>query len=139
MKKIFSIILVALTFLSIVSTSQASSPNSSLWALAGFSEDFKDYLYIPDLREAKKIYSNYSSRKIVRVWIYSIKNDQTYSKILEEFDLTSRRSRIIEIIRYDKNGRVIASSTYPYPEWDSVVPETVGETNYETVIAWARY
>ncbi len=136
-------ILLALLFMALFafpkSDCEATNVNPDYWLSAGSSNQIKYYLYIPDLNEAEKIYKSQGSNKIVSVWGWMIYKDGSNSKSLVQYDLNNKRFRATQIIYYDINGNVTSSNQFDYAKWITVIPETVGETNYGAVMFWVTY
>lgn len=139
-KYLTAVIFLVLFFVGMGSISKASSPDPELWVAAGAGNDFQNYLYIPDLIEARKQFLS-GTTKIVSAWQWSIDDDGANTKVLYQYDLrpNAKRWRIVQLVKYDAVGKVISSGRDNYSSWDNIIPGTVGETDYLTVIRWVTY
>ncbi len=55
------------------------------------------------------------------------KEGTKYDMAFEEHDCYQRRSRPLRIVSYDVNDSITYDHAIPSPEWDSPIPDTVGE------------
>lgn len=85
----------------------------------------------------------YNTRKqvcekgILKVWIKSIQKDTTtplaYSIDRIELNCRSNQSRLISTVKYRNDGSVFDSVSIRTPQWNDVIPESVGERILETL------
>ncbi len=108
-------------------------------------------------------YNSYYNKKIIRkpsdiplVWTYKIVTDDTREKTIEkvkkydldksikykdyhhdvllwEIDCNQRLLRVRDYIEFDKNEMVLNRYRYNDNEWDSIIPNSRGETLYKKV------
>lgn len=87
------------------------------------------YLYNEDEMDIKN--------NIIKLWIMTkyvgdltkFDSSKYYEgKLLTEFDLTQKKSKIILEIYYDINSNVLYNITYDNPEWNYIIPDTIFET-----------
>ena len=137
MKKFAS--LICLFYLMCSPTTFAQEPNPDLWIIAGKGSDYKCYLYKPDLLKTEKVYQIYSGHKVVSVWVLFIRNNGEEYKEKKQFYLNPNDAKIrtVEWVEYDKNGDVTNSGKNDYAQWNSVIPETIGESIHLIVDIWA--
>ena len=62
-----------------------------------------------------------------------------YSVVQGKGDCENNRFSINGAIKYTKNGSVVYSYNIPYDEWDTVFPDTVGETELNAACYVAGY
>ena len=108
-------------------------------------------------------YNSYYNKKIIRnpphiplVWTYKIITDDTREKTIEkikkydldksikykdyhhdvllwEIDCNQRLIRVRDYIEFDKNEMVLSRYRYNDNEWDSIIPNSRGESLYKKV------
>jgi len=52
---------------------------------------------------------------------------------IREIDCTGKKSRIVGLIYFSDNGRVIKRESYEPIEWDSIIPDSVDDVLYHAV------
>jgi hypothetical protein len=72
---------------------------------------------------------------IIKVWVKgeAVDSDRTTSMTRYEVKCRANQLRIMSQTEYLKNRNVSSSRTYKNPEWDEVIPDSVGERILETV------
>lgn len=68
----------------------------------------------------------YPSKDTVRVWVREYKQDKEFKMTLSEIDCLNKRYHFIQIINFDKEGKVRSSHSYDpeESEWYYIAPET---------------
>lgn len=72
---------------------------------------------------------------IIKVWVKgeAVDSERTTSMTRYEIKCRLDQLRIMSQIQYLRNGSVASSRTYRNPEWDDVIPDSVGERILETM------
>jgi|GEM_PF-2694913 hypothetical protein len=118
-------------FTDIGSTSDEScllDTESVHWIQKGqFAEYWAKFEYSGD---ARKVEIN-----AIKKYYINIPNpdDFDYKMIRYVVDVPGHRDKIVEILTYDKKGNVMNDAHLDNEPWDSIVPETFGETTYNKV------
>lgn len=47
---------------------------------------------------------------------------------LYEIDCKEKNGRVLSVVIYDKDGKVVYSSSFGQPKWESMVPDSIGDT-----------
>jgi len=71
----------------------------------------------------------------LKVWVKTEKagNDQTREMNRYEINCHADKLRITTSVEYDLKGRVERNRSWKNPDWDEVIPDSVGERIVETV------
>lgn len=138
MKKFLVAFLLLLFSFSSISYGEAPDPAKWHYSSSGAGRSY--YLYIPDLQEANKIYTNNKNSKIFTIWTLVKSSDGSSVKAQDSFDLSSNRKvKILTIINYDKKGKVTNSyDTSKSGRWRVVPPDTILEKLYDDVVKWVK-
>jgi len=107
-----------------------------------FVKETQDYWFEISVSSSSK--SLYNPTKVLcdekgmlKVWIKAVEIDTSkrLSHSMTRFELNCRKDqmRVLSDTSYDKNGAVIRSETVRTPEWEEVIPDSVGETILNTV------
>jgi hypothetical protein len=52
---------------------------------------------------------------------------------LDEYNCVKGESRVLSQVDYDEEGNVISSVSYRNPRWDYIVPDSIGESIFQTI------
>ena len=129
---------ITFTFLNLSNICNAETPDPNQWVVTVSGQTATHYLYIPDLNAARSAYKNNKNITIFSIWTLSILNDGTSRKSQCNYDITAnnKRMRIIQTIVYKKNGEISNIAPNSSPEWESILPNTVGDANHDLVTRW---
>ena len=132
---------LGVAMVAVMMTSTAIGAN---WVKTGEAKD-KALIHSLDIDSVRKL--NTYSKQIS----YFIKNDYSkaektsdgkyynYDVVQFEGDCENNRVSLIGAINYTKNGSVVYSYNIPYDEWETVFPDTVGETELNAACYVAGY
>lgn len=139
-KQFIFVTLLAFVFVSTASTCKANEPNPDLWLKGTTNNSLKQYFYIPDLIQAEKSTYVFEGYKIVTVWILYIKNDGSEYKVKKQFYLNPyfKKTRNLEWIAYNNKGKITSKGQSPTNDWQSVIPESLGEIMFNIVDIWSK-
>ncbi len=71
---------------------------------------------------------------VLGVWIRTAEaKSQGYSLDRYELKCAARKLRLASSTDYDKDGRVLHSTSFDSASWDDVIPDSVGEAILQTV------
>jgi hypothetical protein len=85
---------------------------------------------------------NYNTRKmtcdskgVLKVWIRTegIGYGETRAMTRYEINCRNNQTRIMSMVKYDSGGGVTSNRSWKNPDWDEVIPDSVGEAILETV------
>jgi hypothetical protein len=117
---------------------KSQSEAEGTWVLASITDDFKTEINSLEVKTG-----NEENTKTVKYWVKLtyLKNKEKlkgefikHQMELTEFDLTSKKYRRINLYVYNLKGDVIYKKDESYGDFNIVIPETVGESQYNTVI-----
>lgn len=95
------------------------------------------WIYITSSGNGTKVYleNTYKERAngIRIIWKKSVEKNGSYSIILKEYDCQQGKSRIIRVTEYNRNGNVVDTGSLSDSNWDSPVPDSVGEDLFNKV------
>lgn len=69
---------------------------------------------------------------IATIWVKRVDENGSYKISLNEIT-TRHEIALIKVIDYDANGNVISSWNTPFKQYSVIVPESMGETLYDSV------
>jgi hypothetical protein len=67
------------------------------------------------------------------VWNKLLNSDGTYEITLHEYSCGRGKTRVLQTAIYDRKGKVTDSYTLSYAEWETPVPDSVGEALFDAV------
>ena len=67
------------------------------------------------------------------IWVKINRADGTFSVQRLKLDHMYKRCALLYYTNYDSNGNVIDSETNDYPDYEPIVPDSMGETYYYAV------
>lgn len=117
---------------------KSQSESEGTWVLASINDDFKTEINSLEVKT-----DNEENTKTVKYWVKLtyLKNKEKFKgelikhqMELTEFDLTNKKYRRINLYVYNLKGDVIYKKDESYGDFSFVIPETVGESQYNTVI-----
>lgn len=110
--------ILALAFILVSSQSMAAE-----WRYITSSSD-GDMMYM----DFSSITSPTTSKK--RAWTLLVSKDNETTKQFNVYDCPNRETASISSVKYNQNGGVIDSFTFPKPEYSPIVPDSIGETAF---------
>jgi hypothetical protein len=107
---------------------EAMQESSIEWRVAASSSE-SVYLYNTRKQQCDR------TTGIMKVWIKerAVGSEETASMMRYELKCRSNELRVTSLTEYLKTGDVSRSRTYKTPEWNEVIPDSVGEGILETV------
>ena len=89
------------------------------------------------------------SKGVVRVWTKLLYNEKaitdtvkekgdmyktlSYTMVFDEFICAEKEKRLLALIDYSTDGKILFSANYKESKWSFIVPESVGESLYNAV------
>jgi hypothetical protein len=89
-------------------------------------------------------------KNIVQVWVKRVLSDEGEKEFVQdsrdnglptegwnrlehftslyEIDCKEKKGRVLSVVIYDKDGKVVYSSSFGKPEWEYTVPDSMGDT-----------
>lgn len=122
MKKIVALTLVFMLLLS--SVCLAFQPDPDRWGWI-YSDDRVGIFYD---KQTMDYYDNWYTCK---VWLMKVYPNKDSYKIQKIFIKKNRTMSIMSTAEYDSNGKIISSESWQYPDYDEIVPDSIGEAIYE--------
>ena len=123
-------------FILMLSCTLSSYANDFAWICADHAEDYSWWCFVYE--DIQTPSTNYGYFKIWIKWDYATKSaqaefdtDARISKQLYEISNDFKEYRILQVIDYDNENKVIGECSIP-SKWGYFVPETIGEAIVET-------
>ena len=128
----------------IVAVMMTSTAIGANWVKTGEAKD-KAFIHSLDIDSVRKL--NTYSKQISYFVKYDYSKAQktadgkyyNYEKVQGKGDCENNRISLMGFIYYSKNGSVVYSYNIPYDEWETVFPDTVGETELNAACYVAGY
>ena len=132
---------LGVAMVAVMMTSTAIGAN---WVKTGEAKD-KAFIHSLDIDSVRKL--NTYSKQISYFVKYDYSKAQktadgkyyNYEKVQGKGDCENNRISLMGFIYYSKNGSVVYSYNIPYDEWETVFPDTVGETELNAACYVAGY
>ena len=128
----------------IVAVMMTSTAIGANWVEIGEAKD-KAFIHSLDIDSVRKLntYSKQISYFVKREYSKAQKTADgkyyNYEVVYLKGDCENNRISLMGFIYYSKNGSVVYSYNIPYDEWETVFPDTVGETELNAACYVAGY